>query len=81
MVFVQSPLPAQVQSLTLATNGFGFQFAGQLNADYIVQYATNLSPPVSWQYLESVYENTQAVVQVLDPSVTNAARFYRVETQ
>ena len=81
VVNVQSPLPAQVQSAALLTNGFGFQFAGQMDAIYTIQYATNLTPPISWQTLWQSGYNTQSVIQVLDPSSTNAARYYRVLTQ
>lgn len=81
VVHVQSPLPAEIQAGNWLTNGFGFQFAGQINADYTIQYATNLAAPVSWQTLQTIYDNTQSVVQVLDSSGTNAARFYRVLTQ
>lgn len=81
VVHVQSPLPAQIQSTAIVTNGFSFQFAGQMNAIYIVQYTTNLVPPISWQTLEQIFYNNQPQVQILDLSGTNAARFYRVITE
>ncbi len=78
IVHVESLLPTQMQSSRLLTNGFSFQFAGQTDAYYFIQYSTNLIPPVSWQTLQSIFPNSEAVVQIIDPSVTNAARFYRV---
>lgn len=81
MVHVQLPLPAQIQSSVLLTNGFKFQFAGQMNADYTIDYATNLTPPVSWQSLEWIFYNTQSAIQIVDTNATNAARFYRVNNQ
>jgi PKD repeat protein len=81
VVNVQSLLPAQMQSYALLSNGFSFQFAGQTDANYTIQYTTNLAPPISWQTLQYNYYNTQPVIQVIDPAGTNGARFYRVTTQ
>ena len=81
LVQVQSPLPVQIGSSALLTNGFSFQFAGQINANYIIQYSTNLSPPISWQTLQELFNNSQPTVQFLDPSGTNEARYYRVVTE
>ena len=71
----------QLQSARLLTNGFQFQFAGQGSANYTIQCATNLMPPVSWQALQTIYNNAADVVQITDPTWTNAARFYRVLAQ
>ena len=71
----------QLQSARLLTNGFQFQFAGQGTANYTIQCATNLIPPVSWQTLQTIYNNAADVVQITDPTWTNAARFYRVLAQ
>ena len=40
-----------------STNGFQFQFAGQWNANYTIQYTTNLAPPVTWQTLQTIIWN------------------------
>jgi hypothetical protein len=74
-------LAPQLQAPVLQTNGFQFQFIGQTNASYIIQYASNLAPPVTWNTLKSIYYNQQATLQVLDNSSTNGARFYRVQAQ
>lgn len=59
---------------------FQFQFTGQADANYWVQYATNLAPPITWLTLTSL-TGTGGVVQISDTAVTNAARFYRVRAQ
>ena len=72
----------QLQSAVWATNGFQFQFAGQFNANYTVQYSTNLTPPVAWQTLQSIYYGPGGVYQITDSTATNdAIRFYRVIAQ
>jgi len=80
VVHVLLPNVPRLQPPVLATNGFQFQFAGQSNANYTIQYATNLAPPVTWQTLQTIYWNLYNVIQVSDPA-TNTARFYRVLAQ
>ncbi|HTR40890.1 MAG TPA: PKD domain-containing protein, partial [Pseudomonadales bacterium] len=81
VVHVQPALPVQMQSPVLSSSGFGFQFTGQMSANYIVQYTTNLNPPITWQQLQYIHSTNVGTFQILDTSVTNAARFYRVTTQ
>jgi hypothetical protein len=81
LVHIQPLAAAQLQWPTLLTNGFQFQFAGQTNANYTIQYATNLVPPVTWQTLQTIYFNRQSSIQIFDASWTNVARFYRVLAQ
>jgi hypothetical protein len=81
VVHVLLPDVPQLQPPVLQTNGFQFQFAGQLTANYTVQYATNLTPPVVWQTLQTIYYNFDDVIQINDPAWTNTARFYRVLAQ
>lgn len=71
----------QLRSPVLLTNGFQFQFAGQTNANYTVQYATNLSPPIAWKTLQTIYYNNASVLQITDSAQTNGSRFYRVNVQ
>jgi len=71
----------QLQSPVLLTNGFQFQFAGQLSANYTIQYATNLAPPVTWQTLQTIGYSSGDVIQINDSARTNTARFYRVLAQ
>ena len=71
----------QLESALLLTNGFQFQFAGQWSAYYTIQYTTNLTPPVTWQTLQTIPYNTADVIQITDSARTNTARFYRVLAQ
>jgi hypothetical protein len=81
-VFQVLPLNTpQLQSPVLLTNGFQFQFVGQWSANYTIQYTTNLAPPVTWQTLQTIYYNTEGVIQINDSAWTNTARFYRVLAQ
>jgi len=70
-----------LHSTALTTNGFQFQFDGQLSANYTVQYATNLTPPVAWQTLQTIYYTSEGTIQINDPALTNTTRFYRVLAQ
>jgi hypothetical protein len=71
----------QLQSALLLTNGFQFQFAGQLAAQYTVQYATNLASPVVWQNLQNIYDSSSGVIQIMDSNAPIGTRFYRVLAQ
>jgi hypothetical protein len=73
--------PPQLQSLSVLSNSFQFQFTGEVNANYVVQYTTNLAPPVKWVTLESFYFSDGNVYQITDPISTNVIRFYRVLAQ
>ncbi len=76
-------LPLQVPVLTaggLVGTNFSLQFGGQSNANYFVEYATNLASPITWLSLKSL-TSTGGVVQITDTAATNAARFYRVRAQ
>ena len=76
------PLTAtQLQAMTLLTNGFKFEFTGQLNANYTIQYTTNLAPPVNWKTLQSVFNSNGGVYQITDVTVPNGSKFYRVLAQ
>lgn len=81
LIHVLLPDAPQLQSPALLTNGFQFQFAGQWNANYTIQYTTNLAPPVTWQTLQTIIWNYDNVIQVSDSTPTNAVRFYRVLAQ
>jgi hypothetical protein len=81
LVHVEPLLATQLQSPALLTNGFSFQFPVQYLANYTVQYATNLVPPITWQTLQTIYFHNQSNNQVLDSTWTDGARFYRVLTQ
>jgi hypothetical protein len=71
----------QLQPAALSANGFQFQFAAQTNANYSIQYATNLVPPVTWQTLQTINNSSGGVIPINDSAWTNTARFYRVLAQ
>lgn len=78
VVHVQ-PIPAsQLQLPMLQTNGFQFQFTQQAGVFYTIQYATNLSAPVTWYQLGLYVGSGNSPVPVTDSAATNGARFYRV---
>jgi hypothetical protein len=81
VVYVVPPLSPQIQSPAWLTNGFSFQFAGQMSAMYLIQYSTNLTPPITWREVQEVISTNQETIQFLDPVGTNATRFYRVVNQ
>lgn len=81
LIHVLLPDIPQLQSPALSTNGLQFQFAGQWNANYTIQYTTNLTAPVTWQTMQTIIWNYDNVVQISDSTPTNAARFYRVLVQ
>jgi hypothetical protein len=76
-----SPInPPQLQPPVISSNTIQFQFTMQEGASYFVQYATNLTPPVIWTTLQSIYDNFGGTMTVQD-SATNTVRFYRVLVQ
>jgi Immunoglobulin I-set domain/PKD domain len=81
IIHVQPLNMPQLQSAMLLTNGFQFQFVGQLAAQYTFQYATNLVPPVAWQTLQTIYYSSDGVVQITDYTAPKGTRFYRVKAQ
>lgn len=73
------PLPSPTLQLgTLDASGFKFSFPVQAYGLYTVQYATNLTPPITWKTLQTIFPNFDGPTYVTDPAWTNAARFYRV---
>lgn len=80
-VIVDPLLSPSIQTAGVITNSFQFSFSAQSNANYFVQYATNMTPPISWQTLQSIYFSTNGVINIQDPSVTNQSRFYRILAQ
>ncbi len=72
--------PVLAPSLSGSTTNFQIQFPGQAGINYGLEYATNLSAPITWLTLKTL-TSTGGVVQFTDTSATNAARFYRVKAQ
>ena len=73
----QPPLAA----VSWTTNGFQVQFPAQSNLMYTLQRATNLTPPVAWQYVQTGFTNADGVIPLLDSTTTGSAQFYRVQAQ
>ena len=72
--------PPDLPVPTIVSNTLEFQFPTQWGGNYYVQYATNLTPPVTWTQLEFDFFSFGTPLQVQD-STTNGARFYRVLVQ
>jgi hypothetical protein len=82
VVTVEPFLSPSLQSAGVVSNAFQFNFLAQGRGLYLVQYATNLTPPALWQTLPlSVFGSTHAVMTVTDTAITNSPRFYRVRGQ
>lgn len=62
----------------LSGTNFSLSFPGQPGVTYVVQQATNLVAPVTWQTVSTV-SSTGSVIQITDKKATNAMRFYRVK--
>jgi hypothetical protein len=81
VIHVQPLSVPQLQSAMRLTNGLQFQFVSQTNANYTVQYATNLTSPVTWLTLKTMGYSSGGVLQITDTTATNDTRFYRVLVQ
>ena len=81
LVHVQPLDVPQIQFIAMLTNGFQFRFPGQTNANYTIQYSTNLISPVTWKTLQTIFFNNQSLIQITDPTRTDSARLYRVLAQ
>ena len=77
MLLAQRPAVLQ----RLADGSLLLVVQGQTNQQYVIQGATNLSAPISWQNL-STNTATGGVIQYVDPgTATNSLRFYRAIVQ
>lgn len=79
LVVVDQVNPPTLGAVAMGTNSFQFSFLAQTNASYNVQYTTNLTPPVTWQTLQTIRFSAGGVITISDPSITNPARFYQVQ--
>lgn len=77
------PLRAPVlQSHFLDAGGFHFNFMAQERVWYSVQYTTNLTPPITWRLLQTIFDSPGGLTTITDPAWTNnPMRFYRVRAQ
>lgn len=77
------PLRAPVlQSHFLDAGGFHFNFMAQERVLYSVQYTTDLTPPITWRPLQTIFDSPGGLTTITDPAWTNnPMRFYRVRAQ
>jgi len=62
-----------------AGQGVQFQFSGTANSSYVLQAATDLTPPVNWQPLVTNAADTNGNWTFTDTNTAaNTARFYRL---
>jgi hypothetical protein len=67
---------------SLAGQGLSFQLNGVAGYPYILQSATNLMSPTSWQPVATNYADGNGNWQFTDTNQLSApARFYRVTSQ
>ena len=64
-------------SVGLSGTNFTLNFLGQSNVNGSLERATNLTPPVAWQFVGSIYSASN-LIQITDRKATNDARYYRV---
>ena len=67
-------------SILKTNNSFRFSFNTQVGVSNVIDYATNLSPPVIWIPLKTSVA-TNVLMSELDTNPTNATRFYRLRAQ
>ena len=78
---IDSSTPAHLQLQRQSDGSLLLVVQGQTNQQYVIQGATSLSVPISWQNL-STNTATGGVIQYVDPATgTNALRFYRAIVQ
>lgn len=80
-IHVLPPNQPLLQFTAATTNGFQFGFPGQESVQYWIEMATNLTPPVYWQTLQSIFYSTGGVHRITDSAPTNETRFYRVKAR
>jgi hypothetical protein len=70
-----------LQSAGLVNSSIQFSFDAQYGVNYIVQYTTNLSPPIAWQTQQMIFFAPAGTVTIQDPATSDNYRFYRVQAQ
>ena len=71
------------QTLTANLGGgqdFNLNLTGLPNQNYVLQSATNLTPPVQWQSLVTNAADTNGVWHFTDTNQHSAQKFYRTTT-
>lgn len=76
-VTVAQPNPPLLYGPGLNGTNLSFSYASRLEANYVVERATNLAPPVTWTPIAEV-NAVSTNVTFTDRSATNPAAFYRL---
>jgi len=71
----------ELQPVSFGTNSFLFSFNAQYGVNYTALYTTNLSPPVTWQTLQTIPFAPAGAVTIQDSAPTDNNRFYRLEAR
>lgn len=77
---VQHPI-APLLSLSFSPGRLQFHFAGSSNYPYVLQTATNLTPPINWQSVLTNPSDANGNWNFADTNVSSGQRFYRVVGQ
>ncbi|MFO1511774.1 MAG: hypothetical protein U1F83_02495 [Verrucomicrobiota bacterium] len=78
MVQVVPLIQPTLSSGAWSNNTFTLSFPTQAGLSYRVERTTDLTPPVSWQTVTTLFNTPGGVLQATDPAATSATRFYRV---
>ena len=71
-------LYTQLQGGNMPSGGFNLTLTGWVEQSYILQTATNLTPPIQWQSILTNASDTNGVWQFSDTNLNSAQKFYRV---
>ncbi len=77
---IQIPL-APMMAVAVNGSGLRLQFTGTPNYPYILQSATNLTPPINWQSISTNPADINGNWQFTDTNLTGVQRFYRAMGQ
>jgi hypothetical protein len=70
-------LPPQEFSVQNVVTGLQMSLTGSPSFPYILQSATNLTPPVSWKSIRTNYADISGNWQFTDTNVNGDQKFYR----
>lgn len=74
-------LPPQNLSVQNVTTGLQMQFTGSPFYPYLLQSATNLTPPISWKSIRTNYADASGTWQFTDTNLDAGQKFYRAMGQ
>jgi hypothetical protein len=74
-------VPPVIGSGSLNGTNFSLSFLPLPGVFYFVQQTTNLTPPVVWRTISTIFASDTNILQVTDPKATNSMRLYRIQIQ